>query len=542
MTVNNASSKITYLGNGSTTSFSFNFSTPDTQSIRVITVDSAGIATIQSPGAYSIVLNPLVGANPTPTGGTVNYPLSGPPLPNGNSLIIVRDLAVVQPVSLANQGTLYPIVIEKELDYLTMLDQEGTENSSRAFTANIVDPVPHQTVPVAQRANHFVYFDANGDLVPGATPVGTVIISAAMVPVVTAPTLAEAREAMGIRTTKTVSTTYGISSADNGTIFNLIGGAFYSVSLGVASGFPGDFINIIMNNDTRGKLISIDSFPSFILWPTQSLIISKNGAGDAWVFTRSGRWRSTVSVVFNVDYVNGSDSGDGLGTLGQAFKTIQYAVNILENECDGPFRIQLANGTHQVGTGVTCSKPLLGSAGYSITGNNATPANCKVIATSGTCLAVTNNASLKISGMEFSSGSGNCLVIANGAIMDMSLCRFGNAPGGYHIDVTANAILNITGPYTVLSGATCVIHLVCNISALCTFAPGNVTFEGSCSLGFFWYVQFSSTLWAQPYSITNPGVVGGTQYNVAFNSVCISAGSTVPGTNAGVVSLGGIFQ
>jgi hypothetical protein len=199
MTVNNAAGKITYLGNGSTTAFTFSFSTPDAQSIKVIVVDSNGVVSLQPPGSYSVVLNPLVGANPTPAGGVVNFPLVGPPLPAGSTIVIVRVLDVIQPVSLSNQQTLYPIVIEKEFDYLTMLDQSSSENATRAFTANIVDPVPTPTMPVAQRANHFVYFDANGDLVPGATPVGTAIISAAMEPVVAAATTAIALQLLGVQ-------------------------------------------------------------------------------------------------------------------------------------------------------------------------------------------------------------------------------------------------------------------------------------------------------------------------------------------------------
>jgi len=128
MTVSTTSFKQVYDGNGSNTVWSFPFACPNTQSIMVTIKDtSSGGILVLSPSTYTVVLNPLVGANPTPVGGVVTYPLAGGPiLPVGFQISIVRSLSFVQLTSLANQSIIYPAVVEKALDYLTMMVQQGT--------------------------------------------------------------------------------------------------------------------------------------------------------------------------------------------------------------------------------------------------------------------------------------------------------------------------------------------------------------------------------------------------------------------------------
>jgi hypothetical protein len=127
MTVSTTSFKTVLDGNGSNTVWSFGFACPNTQSIVVTIKDTTSGGTLFiPPGLYTVVLNPLVGANPTPVGGVVTYPLSGAPLAAGFQISILRSLSFTQGVSLANQSIIYPAVVEKALDYLTMLIQQGT--------------------------------------------------------------------------------------------------------------------------------------------------------------------------------------------------------------------------------------------------------------------------------------------------------------------------------------------------------------------------------------------------------------------------------
>lgn len=197
MTVNETSSQITYLGDGATTVWTFPFPGVDKQFIKVLVLDTFGHLNVIPSNFYTVTLNAPIDPNPTGHGGQVIYPISGPPLAVGTQLLIARDLPVVQSTSISNQSIIYPPVVEQEFDYLTMLDQSGIADSARAFRVGPWDPPPGFAPPVAQRANLQAFFDANGDLSAGGIPVGTVI-SAVMVPVVTAVTLALARSAMGV--------------------------------------------------------------------------------------------------------------------------------------------------------------------------------------------------------------------------------------------------------------------------------------------------------------------------------------------------------
>jgi hypothetical protein len=198
MTVNTAASKISYLGDGSTTQWTFPFPAVDASFIEVSIVDSQGTITNIAPAFFSVTLDPTVDPNPTSQGGFVIYPLTGPPLATGNEITIVRNLPAVQSVSLSNQSIVYPPVIEQEFDYLTLLQGGGAEEFSRAFRVGPQDPVPAVVPPVAQRANHAAFFDGFGNLTPGSIPAPSVFISAAMTPVVEAVTLPLARDAMGV--------------------------------------------------------------------------------------------------------------------------------------------------------------------------------------------------------------------------------------------------------------------------------------------------------------------------------------------------------
>jgi hypothetical protein len=198
MTVNNTDSVITYLANGSTTEWTFSFPAIEADFIEVFITDPQGALVQLNPSLYQVILNPKIDPNPTAQGGKVVYPIIGDPLENGNLLTIVRNLPVEQTVSLSNQSVIYPPVIEQEFDYLTLLTRVGSEGISRAFKVGFGDPIPAIVPPVAERANHNAFFDSFGNLTPGEIPGPGVFVSAAMIPVVQAATIAIARTLLGV--------------------------------------------------------------------------------------------------------------------------------------------------------------------------------------------------------------------------------------------------------------------------------------------------------------------------------------------------------
>lgn len=106
------------MGNGSTSTFSFNFIYNQASDISVIYTDTSGIQTLLTSSQYTLFLNPPAVGQIWGVGGTVTYPKTGSPIVNGTSLTIIRTVPLTQTTSISNQGNFAPIVIEQALDTL----------------------------------------------------------------------------------------------------------------------------------------------------------------------------------------------------------------------------------------------------------------------------------------------------------------------------------------------------------------------------------------------------------------------------------------
>ena len=193
MTLATTSTKAVAQGNGANTSWPFTFLIPAMDSIVVSLVDIAsGNITPIAPAYFSVT------GLGNPTGGAVTYPLSGTPVAATSYVVVQRIVPDTQETDFTLQGAVYPTDIEDALDYVTMICQQlqGQINQSIVFSpADTVTPVlPSKTA----RANLYLAFDSNGDPIATAGPVVGTTVSAAMIPVVTAPTTAQALTALGL--------------------------------------------------------------------------------------------------------------------------------------------------------------------------------------------------------------------------------------------------------------------------------------------------------------------------------------------------------
>jgi hypothetical protein len=543
MTVNTVEDRITYTANGSTTQWTFSFPAVDAQFLHVFITDAVGNVVELPSNAFTLIMNPTIDPNPTSIGGKVIFPIAGPPLANGNKLTIIRELDPIQSVSLSNQSIIYPPVIEAEFDYLTMLFQRGFSDFSRAFRVGPSDPIPAIVPPVAQRANQGAFFDALGNLTPGQVPGGTVFISAAMQPVVGAATLPLARQLMGISPLPvTVNTTYVVTNGDDRVVLNLSGG-FYSVTVAAPASFADNFSTFIFNSSTRGKLISISGMSSFILWPSQFMWLFKTSTG--WDVTNPGRWHTGGAVNLYVNYALGNDTNDGLANGAQAFKTIQQAVNVAQSIMDGGLTINLDDGTHQVGAGVICNLPVLGTDGYTIIGNVSNPNNVIVRGDDGSSIfGAKDNAVLTLKGMQLVVNSGNCTGVraALGAVVTLTGVNFGSVgPTGNHIYSQANATIFVNAPYHILSGAVAESHARAESSGTIVYDPGLCTMDGPVSIAYFVVVTFLGMMHSNAH-VQNfgGGPNSGQSYLVTYNGVGTIGFASPPGS-VGSVSTGGIW-
>lgn len=193
MTLATTSTKAVAQGNGATTSWPYTFLIPAMDALTVTLIDIAsGNPIVLAPSVYSVT------GLGNPTGGAVTYPLSGSPITSATQIVVERFVPETQETDFTLQGAVYPTDIEDALDYLTMICQQLQDQVNRSIVFSVADTV-ETTLPVASaRAGLFLGFDSNGApiAVDGLTP-GTTV-SAAMIPVVTAPTTADALVALGL--------------------------------------------------------------------------------------------------------------------------------------------------------------------------------------------------------------------------------------------------------------------------------------------------------------------------------------------------------
>jgi hypothetical protein len=163
MTVSSATSKSgPYAGNGATVTFAYGFKVFSASDLQVILRSSTGVETV-----LTLTTHYSVNGVGLDAGGTITM-VTAPA--SGQTLTIVRSLALTQEVDLRNQGGFYPEVHERVFDRLTMQVQQVAEELNRSITFPVSDAAIGTTVPsAAVRANKVLVFDAAG--APGVTDV-----------------------------------------------------------------------------------------------------------------------------------------------------------------------------------------------------------------------------------------------------------------------------------------------------------------------------------------------------------------------------------
>lgn len=126
MAIEYSAATISYSGNGSTTTFDFDFPARASEHIEVKLLSPDFIITTLTEGADYTVLA-KEGTFPTDTGGTVTYPIpsSGlPALADGWKITITRIMPYTQPDVYPENSALNPKAIENSLDNLEMQIQQ----------------------------------------------------------------------------------------------------------------------------------------------------------------------------------------------------------------------------------------------------------------------------------------------------------------------------------------------------------------------------------------------------------------------------------
>lgn len=128
MTVPTNDNREFYQGNGTATQFDYEFLIFAASDLRVTRTAADGTETLLTLNTdYSVS-----GAGDE-NGGSITYPISGSPLPSGETLTILRVVPITQDTDLRNQGAYYPEVVEREFDNSRMIDQQQQEELDRSL-------------------------------------------------------------------------------------------------------------------------------------------------------------------------------------------------------------------------------------------------------------------------------------------------------------------------------------------------------------------------------------------------------------------------
>lgn len=158
-----------YTGNGITTSYPFTFKVFNTSEVLVVQTDATGNeARLTLTVDYTVTLNADQDANP---GGTVDM-LVAPAV--GLLITLTSSVDETQSVTLTNQGGFYPTVINDALDRLTIITQQILESLGRKIGYGVSDTTTGVVPAASERANKFLAFDSNGQVVASAVSVGTI--------------------------------------------------------------------------------------------------------------------------------------------------------------------------------------------------------------------------------------------------------------------------------------------------------------------------------------------------------------------------------
>lgn len=135
-----------FLGNGSTTTFSFAFKTFAAGDLQVVKTSTIGVESVLVLASdYTVSLNPDQDASP---GGTITYPVSGAPLATGEKLTVLSQLAYEQTTDLLGGGAFNARVIEDTFDRTVIQIQQLEERLDRCVvipastSASAVLPTP----------------------------------------------------------------------------------------------------------------------------------------------------------------------------------------------------------------------------------------------------------------------------------------------------------------------------------------------------------------------------------------------------------------
>jgi hypothetical protein len=158
MTVSSSTSRVSYSGNGSLTTFAYTFKIFDESDLTVILRASNGTETVQT-----ITTNYTVSGVGDVGGGNVTF-TSAPA--STETVVILREQPLTQGLDLVPNDPFPAQSLEEALDKIVFMTQKHEEELGRAIKASRTNTITGSefTISASDRANKIFAFDSSGDV------------------------------------------------------------------------------------------------------------------------------------------------------------------------------------------------------------------------------------------------------------------------------------------------------------------------------------------------------------------------------------------
>lgn len=219
MSIETTTARIQYSGDGTQTDFPYNFLIHAEGDLRVSTITSAGVESVQTLNAHYTVSGAGTGS------GTVAFATAPA---SGLIVNIERNTARTQTVDLVENDSFPAETNEGVYDKLTMMIQEMDENLDRTIRQNRLDTANIGTLPVkADRLGNLLGFDSNGDPIAVAADIDTALVSSFGEAFVATGTASSGRSLLGFITGTFTPTLSFLSSAGDLAVTYTLQQGFY---------------------------------------------------------------------------------------------------------------------------------------------------------------------------------------------------------------------------------------------------------------------------------------------------------------------------
>ncbi len=270
----------------------------------------------------------------------------------------------------------------------------------------------------------------------------------------------------------------------------------------------------------------------------ESIVIDRS---SGWVRFPSGGVREVLRAdrTYYVDPVAGNDANDGL-SWATAFRTINAAVRACYRIDSNGYavRIKLADGVHDA---FLVNRRIVGDARLEIIGNATAPGNVVIRAGGwhatrfeGGCKAALRHVRIE------TTNNWSLIHMDDASSLHIDGVIFGDALRRAHIEALHNALLTVTGNYTVAGSAK--NHLMFRDGAAFGAAAKTVTVTGTPHFSDAFAV-FTHGATYDCWHMTWQGAATGKRYDILYNATCNGGRDDhFPGDTPGTTRLGGVYS